>query len=474
MRSFSAAWREERIARFVVGLPVHLDGGESRKSTEARAFGQWLAETTGVAVEYFDERFTSVEAEQHLLAAGLTKKQRKGRLDKLAAQIMLTAYLESTAPRSNASGAGAGQGGSSADAIRWHRVNCRGSTTSAAQTVPGDSAKQAFAGNASMAKLIFGCGYLGRRVAERWQAAGENVFAVTRSSEHAREFHERGWQPIVADVVRRATLVDLPRADTIVYAVGFDRTAGRSMHEVYVEGLAAVLDALPPDSGKLIYISSTGVYGSADGGWIGEQTPPHPDREGGQACLAAEAVLRAHPLVERSIILRMAGLYGPGRIPRRREIEAGTPLAVPTEGHLNLIHVDDAAQVVLAAAERAAGGSLYLVSDGHPVPRREYYQELARQLGAPPPHFIPPAADSPAADRARSGQARAQCAAASRAGDRAGLSRLSRGPGGDSGGRGRIVVDRLNLRSTDSPLGGPAPAKARVQRGRRPPESAPC
>lgn len=87
--------REERIARFVVGLPVHLSGAESQKSHEARQFGAWLAETTGLAVEYFDERFTSSEAAEHLREANLTKKQRKARLDKLAAQIMLAAYLES-------------------------------------------------------------------------------------------------------------------------------------------------------------------------------------------------------------------------------------------------------------------------------------------------------------------------------------------------------------------------------------------
>lgn len=94
---FSALAREERIARFVVGLPVHLSGNESQKSTEARAFGKWLAETTGVPVEYFDERYTSAEAERLLEGAGLTKKRRKARLDQLAAQIMLTAYLEAGA-----------------------------------------------------------------------------------------------------------------------------------------------------------------------------------------------------------------------------------------------------------------------------------------------------------------------------------------------------------------------------------------
>jgi putative Holliday junction resolvase len=86
---------EERIALFVVGLPLHLDGRESGKSIEARQFGQWLTESTGVPVEFFDERFTSHEAEQYLLDAELTKKRRKKRIDMLAAQIMLSAYLES-------------------------------------------------------------------------------------------------------------------------------------------------------------------------------------------------------------------------------------------------------------------------------------------------------------------------------------------------------------------------------------------
>jgi putative Holliday junction resolvase len=84
----------ESIDRFVVGLPVHLDGRESQKSIEARKFGDWLNLMTGVPVEFFDERFTTSEAERILEAANLTKKQRKARLDQLAAQIMLTAYLE--------------------------------------------------------------------------------------------------------------------------------------------------------------------------------------------------------------------------------------------------------------------------------------------------------------------------------------------------------------------------------------------
>lgn len=96
-----AAWfkriaTEERLVGFVVGLPVHTDGNESRKSFEARQFGKWLVELTGLPVRYFDERYTSAQAEALLQEAGFTSKRRKQRIDKLAAQLMLTAYLESS------------------------------------------------------------------------------------------------------------------------------------------------------------------------------------------------------------------------------------------------------------------------------------------------------------------------------------------------------------------------------------------
>lgn len=85
---------QEEIKQFVVGLPVHLSGEESQKSYEARQFGKWVGDITEVPVEYFDERYTSAIAEEMLQSANLTKKRRKARIDALAAQIMLTAYLE--------------------------------------------------------------------------------------------------------------------------------------------------------------------------------------------------------------------------------------------------------------------------------------------------------------------------------------------------------------------------------------------
>ena len=250
-----------------------------------------------------------------------------------------------------------------------------------------------------MAKLVFGCGYLGHRVADRWLAAGETVYVVTRSAARADVLGEQGLTPIVADVVRPQALVGLPAAETVLYAIGFDRTAGESIHRVYVDGLANVLAALPPETGRIVYISSTGVFGQAGGQRVDETSECQPVREGGRACLEAERLLSAHPLGDRAVTLRLAGLYGPGRIPSREALMACQPLAAPADGYLNLIHVDDAASVVLAAELRAPLPRLYLVSDGQPVERRIYYEELARLFGAPPPRFIPAPPDSGALAR---------------------------------------------------------------------------
>ncbi len=92
---FRKVAEEEDVVLWVVGLPVHLDGRESQKSIESQEFGAWLTEVTGLPVEYYDERFTSLEAENALMAADMTKKRRRKRLDKVAAQIMLAGYLES-------------------------------------------------------------------------------------------------------------------------------------------------------------------------------------------------------------------------------------------------------------------------------------------------------------------------------------------------------------------------------------------
>lgn len=95
---FRALVETEEIGAILVGLPVHLNGREGAKAAEARAFGAWLAETTGLPVRFWDERFSTVEAESALWQAGLTHKKRKARRDCVAAQILLQAYLDAGCP----------------------------------------------------------------------------------------------------------------------------------------------------------------------------------------------------------------------------------------------------------------------------------------------------------------------------------------------------------------------------------------
>jgi nucleoside-diphosphate-sugar epimerase len=252
-------------------------------------------------------------------------------------------------------------------------------------------------------KLIFGCGYLGRHVAKLGRDAGEHINVVTRSNERAVRFRQQGFDAITADVTQPETLTNLPGAAVVLFAVGFDHTSGQTITSVFSGGVRNVLAALPEDTGRFIYISTTGVYGDAAGGWIDERTPTDPRREGGRAALAAEQALAAHRLGNNAVILRLAGLYGPGRVPFLDKLRAGEAIPAIPDGYLNLIHVDDAARVVLAADQLAPfrdGPRIYCVSDGEPVRRGDYYREVARQIGAPPPQFITPDLASPRAARA--------------------------------------------------------------------------
>lgn len=92
---FLALVKRENVVGLVVGLPLHMSGDESQKSGEARHFGNWLAEVTGLPVDWIDERYSTALAREILTAGSLTAKQRKARLDKIAAQSILTSYLES-------------------------------------------------------------------------------------------------------------------------------------------------------------------------------------------------------------------------------------------------------------------------------------------------------------------------------------------------------------------------------------------
>ena len=228
----------------------------------------------------------------------------------------------------------------------------------------------------SQPRLIFGCGYLGRVVARMWRGNGHRVAALTRRN--APALSALGVEPLVGDVCDRASLSTLPAARTVLYSVGIDRSAGHSMRKVYVEGLANVLDALPP-GGRFVYVSSTSVYGQSDGEFVSEASATEPTEESGKVVQEAERLLRAKR--PDAIILRSAGIYGPDRLLRKAPILKGEPLVGDAEKWLNLIHVVDGASAVLHAESHAAPGDTYNVSDGAPVSRRDFYTRLGELLG---------------------------------------------------------------------------------------------
>lgn len=245
--------------------------------------------------------------------------------------------------------------------------------------------------------LIVGHGYFGGHLSARLPRESYRLAATTRNPEKANQLATVGIEPIRFDVVDPNAPEIRDRFDTVVYCIGYDRTQPATRHEVYVEGLKRFVSRLVHPPEKWIYISSTGVYGQSGGEWVDENSSTQPEREGGQVCLEAETVLRKSADINELVILRLAGIYGPQRLPNRAKLEQGQ-LTMNGEGYLNLIHVDDAAAITRWFIDQPATDQrrqlLYNVSDGNPPRRRDFYNLLAELLRVEPPVFVAKSADS--------------------------------------------------------------------------------
>jgi nucleoside-diphosphate-sugar epimerase len=244
-----------------------------------------------------------------------------------------------------------------------------------------------------MRTLIFGCGYLGKRVAREWIKHGFEVHAITRSQEHANGLRELGIHPIIADICDADSLTKLPAVDVVLHAIGFDRQSGMSQEQVTCGGTQNLLKAIKDRYERLIHISSTSVFGQCDGEWVDETSECRPTQSGGQCALAAENMIRdAHVVGKdpKAFILRLAGIYGPDRLLSRIEIlQSGRSLAGRGDAWLNLIHVDDAVKAILTCAACDLPSDTFVVVDDRPLLRRDYFETFARLIGAPIPTFDP-------------------------------------------------------------------------------------
>ena len=240
--------------------------------------------------------------------------------------------------------------------------------------------------------LIIGCGYVGHRLARYWRAHDVRVTALTRSPDRARGFERDGIHPCLGDVLQPETLANLPPADLCVHAVGYDRHSPHGKRDVYVDGLNNVLTVIHDRIPRLIYVSSSSVYGQDAGETVTESSPCEPIKEGGRICLAAEQLIHEFfPGTSSSriaTILRLAGIYGPGRlIGRIDQLRQGRVISGRPDAWLNLIHVDDVVAALAQLATHPAASATYLLSDEFPVQRQAFYEALAELADAPPPAF---------------------------------------------------------------------------------------
>jgi nucleoside-diphosphate-sugar epimerase len=260
--------------------------------------------------------------------------------------------------------------------------------------------------------LLAGCGDLGTEAGLRFAAAGHRVVGWRRSPEKL----PLGIEGVAADL-STAGLPPIP-ADTtaVVVAVAADSPSEAAYRTAYVEGLAHVLDALERDGvtpRRVLFVSSTAVYGDAGGGWVDESTTPDPGGFSGRILREAENLLHERLPGNGShvssgttgIVLRLGGIYGPGRTRLIDQVRSGAATVPDVPRWTNRIHRDDAAAAIVhLMTMESMPAPAYVGVDNHPAELGDVLRFLAAELGLPEPATAP--AGDVRADDARGGNRR--------------------------------------------------------------------
>jgi nucleoside-diphosphate-sugar epimerase len=226
--------------------------------------------------------------------------------------------------------------------------------------------------------LLAGCGDLGLRVAALLQARGDEVFALRRQPQAGGEVQ---W--LQADLTLPETLSTLPEGITqLVYSPTPGARDEAAYRAIFVDGLWNVLHALEGASlQRVLLVSSSAVYGEHGDAWVDEDTVPLPSGFNGRVLLEVEQWLANQPV--RSVALRLAGLYGPGRLQLIERLRAGQAKAPRDPVHwANRMHIDDAAGAIAHLLALRDPQSLYVGVDDTPLSLRELYAHLAKLIDA--------------------------------------------------------------------------------------------
>uniref|UniRef100_UPI00272EB1B0 NAD-dependent epimerase/dehydratase family protein n=1 Tax=Geoalkalibacter sp. TaxID=3041440 RepID=UPI00272EB1B0 len=237
------------------------------------------------------------------------------------------------------------------------------------------------------ALFIVGCGDLGRRLARLALADSRPVGALVRDGRQAETLRGLGITALVGDLDRRESLPSLPVGGATVYYFAPPQGGGYSDARVK-NFLAALTPGEMP--ARLVYLSTSGVYGDTGGLPATEEVAPHPLTSRARRRLDAEETLRAwgKDQAVAVVTLRVTNIYGPGRLPLYH-LQTGHPLLVEEQSRpTSRIHVEDLARVCLAA-ERGAAGAVYNVCDLEPCSATAYFAAVAAAAGLACPPRIP-------------------------------------------------------------------------------------
>ena len=241
--------------------------------------------------------------------------------------------------------------------------------------------------------IIFGCGYVGTAVAREAVARGMKVTALTRNVAKAAALEAEGVESVVADLASHEWHSRVPGSPELVLNCVSSGGGGLENYQrSYVQGMCSVLEWARERgaSGTFIYTGSTSVYPQDGGVRVDEAASTENPSERAGVLLAAEHLLRAsRGACQRWFILRLAGIYGPGRHHLIEQVRVGEVVG-RADCHLNLIHRDDICAAIFAAftSSPEIANEIFNVADDGAAPKGELMTWLAAQMRLTNPRFI--------------------------------------------------------------------------------------
>jgi nucleoside-diphosphate-sugar epimerase len=235
-------------------------------------------------------------------------------------------------------------------------------------------------------KVIIGCGYLGTKVAKFYLERGDVVTGVVRTARSAEALRAAGITGQLLDLDQDSTAQHELQGVELFY---FAPPPKSGTDETRVRRLLEGLDSTNSPR-RIVYLSTTGVYGDCGGVWVDETRPAHPVVDRAKRRWDAEQRFRAWSQATGGelVILRVAGIYGPEKLPLARLKRQEPTVAESQAPYTNRIHITDLVQACVAAMSRGVNGEIYNVSDGSPGNMTDYFNQVADWAGLPRPTQI--------------------------------------------------------------------------------------